>query len=174
MIAMQYKINLPDNYDMNIIRYRVSANGEKTDGFPDLIFKAYLMAEKDDTPESSNEYSPLYLWKDNKGMNQFIFNGYYDNILKTFGWQKINIGVPSLVEMYENFSKSRFALEIEKDILEMPTMKSIDFSQDFKECTGKILIYNPDKWKCAEYYFFETLPENISAFKIYKILHLSM
>lgn len=174
MIAMQYKINLPDSYDMNIIRHRVSSNGEKTDGFPDLIFKAYLIAEKDDRLESSNEYSPLYLWKDNEGMNQFIFNGFYDNILKTFGWQKINIGVPLLLDMYENFSKSRFALEIEKEILEMPTMERMSFSQKFEECTGKILIYNPDKWKYAEYYFFETLPEKELPFKIYKILHLSI
>lgn len=174
MIAMQYKINLPDNYDMNIIRHRVFSNGEKTDGFPDLIFKAYLIGEKGDTPESNNEYSPLYLWKGNEGMNQFIFNGYYDNILKTFGWQKINIGVPSLLELHENFSKSKFALEIEKEILEAPTMESISFSQNFKECTGKVLIYNPDKWKYAEYYFFETLSENMLPFKTYKILHLSM
>lgn len=174
MIAMQYKIKLPDSYDMNTIRHRVSSNGEKTDGFPDLIFKAYLMCEKDDTPESSNEYSPLYLWMNNEGMNQFIFNGYYDNILKTFGWQKINIGVPSLVELYENFSKSKFVLEIEKEIIEVSTMKSLSFSQNFKECTGKVLIYNPDKWRYVEYYFFETLPENMLFFKIYKILHLSM
>lgn len=174
MIAMQYKIKLPDSYDMNIIRHRVSSNGEKTDGFPDLIFKAYLIGEKDGTPESSNEYSPLYLWKNNEGMNQFIFNGYYDNILKTFGWQRINIGVPSLLELYENFSKSRFALEIEKEILEMPTMESMRFSIEFSECTGKVLIYNPDKWRYSEYYFFETIPETISPAKTYEILHLSM
>ena len=86
----------------------------------------------------------------------------------------IKIGVPSLLDLYENFSKSRFALEIEKEILEVSTMESISFSQNFKECTGKILIYNPDKWKYVEYYFFETLPENMLSFKIYKILHLSM
>ena len=44
---MQYKVKLLDNFDMNIIRKRVIDNGRKTDGFQDLIFKAYLIAVKD-------------------------------------------------------------------------------------------------------------------------------
>ena len=46
MIAMQYKILLPNNFDMNIIRQRVEKNGTKTDGFQDLLFKVYLIAKK--------------------------------------------------------------------------------------------------------------------------------
>lgn len=92
MIAMQYKIILPDDFDMNIIRERVIKNGTKTDGFQDLIFKAYIISEKDNADKCTNEYSPLYLWKSNDGMNKFIFDGFYDNILNSFGWQNINIG----------------------------------------------------------------------------------
>ena len=46
MIAMQYAIDLPSDYDMEIIRRRVRENGDKTDGFPGLEMKAYLIAEK--------------------------------------------------------------------------------------------------------------------------------
>ena len=42
MNAMQYKITLPNDYDMTIIRERVENNGFKTDGFQDLLLKAYL------------------------------------------------------------------------------------------------------------------------------------
>ena len=76
MIAMQYKISLPDNYDMNVIRQRVADNGHRTDGFQDLIFKAYLISEKRDSSKSCNEYSPLYIWQNNDGMNKFIFDGW--------------------------------------------------------------------------------------------------
>ena len=68
MIAMQYKIALPDHYDMNLIRQRVRHNGTKTDGFEDLLFKAYLIRENQGGSEGGNEYSPLYLWKDSPGM----------------------------------------------------------------------------------------------------------
>ena len=37
MNAMQYKITLPNDYDMTIIRERVENNGFKTDGFQDLL-----------------------------------------------------------------------------------------------------------------------------------------
>jgi adenosine deaminase len=46
MIAMQYNIKLPSDYDMNIIKDRVKNNGFKTDCFRDLLMKAYLIAEK--------------------------------------------------------------------------------------------------------------------------------
>jgi len=43
MVGMQYRINLPNDYDMQIIRKRVLDNGSKTDGFNGLLFKCYLM-----------------------------------------------------------------------------------------------------------------------------------
>ena len=174
MIAMQYKVKLPDNYDMNLIRQRVLANGEKTDGFPELLFKAYLVSDRGITLEQENEYSPLYLWKSNEGMNKFIFGGFYNNILKSFGWQKINISIPLLWEMGEKFSSSKFVFEIESEIAKTEVMNPMDFSIDFGECTGKMLIYNPDKWKATEYYFSEIIPKDIPQLKRYEILHISM
>ena len=82
MNAMQYKITLPNDYDMTIIRERVENNGFKTDGFQDLLLKAYLVLDS----ETRKEYAPLYLWKQEGGMNRFIFEGFYDNILTSFGW----------------------------------------------------------------------------------------
>lgn len=174
MIAMQYKILLPDDYDMNSIRQRVVNNGRKTDGFQGLLFKAYLITERNKELGRANKYSPLYLWKDNDGMNQFIFNGFYDNILGSFGWQKINIGVPLLLDLKDNFKRSKFALEIEKEIMPIQHMEPMNFSVDTDMCSGKVLIYNPDKWKYEEYYFYETMPENLLAKPIYEILHLSV
>ena len=94
MIATQYKITLPSNYDMNIIKDRVKNNGYKTDGFEDLKFKLYLITEKGENSSLQNSYSPLYLWKDSNGLNKFLFNGFYDNIITSFGWQQVNIGIP--------------------------------------------------------------------------------
>ena len=46
MLAMQYNIQLPDDFDMNLIRQRVRDNGTKTDGFQNLTFKTYLISTK--------------------------------------------------------------------------------------------------------------------------------
>ncbi len=173
MIAMQYKITLPEDYDMNIIYRRVSENGYKTDDFNDLIFKAYLISESTDSPHSFNEYSPLYLWKSHEGMNQFIFQGFYDHIIKSFGWQKIQVGIPIKYDFTEDFEQSQFVLEYKKDISPAKQMDSADFTLSSDLCTGKMIIYNPDYWIITEYYFFKSAPDNIGRGKIYRLLHLS-
>lgn len=117
MIAMQYKILLPDDFDMNIIKKRVNKNGSKMDHFEDLLLKAYLISENEITEKQTsvnNEYSPLYLWNNSKGMNKFIFDGFYDNILSSFGWQHINIGIPFICDLKKDFKSSQYVLEIEK------------------------------------------------------------
>ena len=47
MIAMQYKIVLPSDYPMETIEARIKEKGHLLDGFPGLIFKAYLYSRKD-------------------------------------------------------------------------------------------------------------------------------
>ena len=73
MIGMQYKVILPKDYDMGIIRKRVQNNGHKTDGFPGLNFKAYLITEAEKNGNLYNSYAPLYIWNHSQGMNKFIF-----------------------------------------------------------------------------------------------------
>lgn len=89
MIAMQYAIDLPSDYDMEIIRRRVRDNGSKTDGFRDLEMKAYLVAEKGKYGNSRNQYAPFYVWRDVYGMNDFLLHGPFGNILQSFGCPQV-------------------------------------------------------------------------------------
>ena len=174
MISMQYKIKLPDSFDMNIIRERVRENGHKMDGFKDLLFKAYLISVENSKNDIKKEYAPLYLWKDSVGMNQFIWDGFYDNILKSFGWQTISTAIPLAFEKKENFNSSRYCLEITREISESTQMEQLSFSSTFDNSTSQLLVYNPEKWQCKEYYFFEELPEQMEGTNFYEILHLSL
>ena len=158
MNAMQYKITLPNDYDMTIIRERVENNGFKTDGFQDLLLKAYLVLDS----ETRKEYAPLYLWKQEGGMNRFIFEGFYDNILTSFGWQQTIIAVPLQVELGEAIKNAKFVLDIEQDIPRQDKMAAPDFSLERTTENGRVLVYNPDKWKYVEFYFFSDYPESIS------------
>ena len=174
MISMQYKIKLPDSFDMNIIRERVRENGHKMDGFKDLLFKAYLISIDNSKNDIKKKYAPLYLWKDSEGMNQFIWDGFYDNILKSFGWQTISTAIPLAFEKKENFNSSRYCVEITREISEVSQMERLSFSTTFDNSTSQLLVYNPEKWQCKEYYFFEELPEQMEGTNIYEILHLSL
>ncbi|HCX9607710.1 TPA: DUF4865 family protein, partial [Staphylococcus aureus] len=110
MHAMQYHVKLPSDYNMEIIRDRVRLNGYKTDGFKNLIIKAYLISQTT-TNCITNTYSPLYLWRSSEGMTEFIFNGFYDNVISSFGWQNINIGVIYSMNITDSVKHSLYALE---------------------------------------------------------------
>ncbi|RUL73671.1 DUF4865 family protein [Dyella choica] len=80
MITMQYRIGLPADYDMDIIRRRIADRGHLTDDFPGLAFKAYLYAAG-----RENLYAPFYLWHDSKGMNAFLGGGGFAGVVASFG-----------------------------------------------------------------------------------------
>jgi hypothetical protein len=177
MIASQYKITLPSNYDMDIIKSRVKDNGFKTDGFDGLKFKLYLITEKGINNNLQNSYSPLYLWKDSEGLNKFLFEGFYDNILTSFGWQNINIGVLLNDTTTQRIKGANFIFEVEGDIEPKESLNS--FKKSIKDAIPKIdaeyvITYNPDKWRYYVYYFIDEL-EKVKTKKgvIYTILHIS-
>ncbi|WP_114745607.1 DUF4865 family protein [Falsibacillus pallidus] len=164
---------------MGIIRKRVADNGYKTDGFPGLKFKAYLVSEASESGNLYNAYAPLYVWNEADGMNKFVFEGYYDNILGSFGWQQIQIGVPLYLDLAENFSKSNYVVEAAGRISENKTLTQTTFMDagDFAigEQLGKCLIYNPDKWGYSQFTFYKEKPEiaQDAPVTVYEILHIS-
>lgn len=85
MYAMQYQISLPTDYDMQIIRDRVTRTGHLLDGYPGLECKAYLIQEKaKGAPQ--NAYAPFYVWRDVDGMRQFCWGEPgYSAIVRDFG-----------------------------------------------------------------------------------------
>ncbi|WHY31014.1 DUF4865 family protein [Bacillus wiedmannii] len=178
MIGMQYKVILPKDYDMEIIKKRVKDNGHKTDGFQELNLKAYLITEADKDGNFYNCYAPLYVWNGHEGMNKFIFEGYYDNILQSFGWQQINIGVPLVVNVKDDFKKCRYVVEYEGSIQQSESLigiQSIIVDQHVENCLGNVIVYNPDKWGYSQFNFYEEKPD-VTANKgvtVYEILYIS-
>ena len=177
MLSMQYKITLPSDYDMNIIKERILNNGFKTDGFEGLTFKCYLITEKGHNGNMQNSYCPLYLWNDISGMNKFIFDGFYDNIIKSFGWQKIETNVPFKINIHDNIQQMKYAIE---NIQEIKASESIsNFEIEIKNMFNTqsdenyIIIYNPTNWTVTYYLFTDTLQQGITDGTIYNILHVS-
>lgn len=85
MHAMNYRITLPADYDMRIIRERVAAKGRLLDDFPGLGQKAYLMRERDVDGSPVNQYAPFYLWNTPEGMNSFLWGAGFQALCADFG-----------------------------------------------------------------------------------------
>ncbi len=91
MIAMQYSFVLPADYDMRRIDARIADKGHLLDGFPGLLFKAYLSAERGGTALASadNLYAPFYLWDGCEGMNAFLGGAGFAAVAQSFGWPSV-------------------------------------------------------------------------------------
>ncbi|OIQ77409.1 hypothetical protein GALL_409020 [mine drainage metagenome] len=93
MLAMQYSFTLPADYDMSIIRRRIETKGHLTDGFPQLVFKAFLHAGRDSQRNHAPEnlYAPFYLWDRPEGMNRFLGSQGFTAVTQAFGWPSVKI-----------------------------------------------------------------------------------
>ncbi len=85
MLAMQYEISLPADYDMAIIRDRIATRGHALDDYPGLGLKAYLVRDVG-TGSAVNAYAPLYLWVDDAAAGRFLWGGDgFGGIVRDFG-----------------------------------------------------------------------------------------
>jgi len=101
MIAMQYAITLPADYDMAIIRRRIADKGHLLDDFPGLAFKAWLHASRNDDalPSRDNLYAPFYLWHDSEGMNAFLGGAGFAALARDFGRPAVRTWIPWQAEL---------------------------------------------------------------------------
>jgi len=86
MIATQYEITLPADYDMTTIRDRVRRTGHLLDDYPGLGLKAFLIRELGTDGSPVNQYAPFYLWADAGGAASFLWSGEgFTAIMRDFG-----------------------------------------------------------------------------------------
>ncbi|UTM59419.1 DUF4865 family protein [Photobacterium sp. CCB-ST2H9] len=110
MIAMQYKIVLPSDYPMERIENRIREKGHLLDGFPGLMFKAYLYSRKDATSyqNSVNSYAPFYVWRDHESMVVFLESEGFKALCEQFGRPKVEVwfvdGEPVALAEYQSFA----------------------------------------------------------------------
>ena len=95
-------------------------------------------------------------------MTKFIFDGYFDNIISSFGWHSINIGVTYLVNITDDVCNSKYVLEEYININPSSSLKNHDIENkfySFDNILAQSIIYNPDKWKAVKYSFVNEVPK---------------
>jgi len=105
-------------------------------------------------------------------MTKFIFDGYFDHILNSFGWQNIEIGMTSSVEISDHFDSSKYATLEVIDIEASESLKSFTIHEQMQNNeSGKAVIFNPDKWKKCIFTFYTNKPD--TQLPTFEILHIS-
>lgn len=111
MIAMQYKIVLPSDYPMERIENRIREKGHLLDGFPGLMFKAYLYSRKDakSYQNSVNSYAPFYVWRDHESMIAFLQSEGFKALCEHFGRPTVEVwfvdGIPVAPAAHHSFAR---------------------------------------------------------------------
>ncbi|WP_020657799.1 DUF4865 family protein [Amycolatopsis benzoatilytica] len=168
---MQYEINLPADYDMEIIRERVATRGHRTDEFPGLALKAYLIR----TP--ANQYAPFYLWADTAGMSRFLWGGGgFDGIVQDFGrpsvqhWTGANCLAGPARGATPTFATKRRQLlpegRLKHELAEFPR------HAEHPAVHTTALAIDPRRWEAVHFTLWTADPGEDNGVR-YQVLHLS-
>ncbi|MCZ4122968.1 DUF4865 family protein [Streptomyces sp. H39-S7] len=181
MHAMQYRITLPADYDMRIIRRRVESRGRLLDDFPGLGLKAYLIRERGTDLSPVNQYAPFYLWNTPQGMNSFLWGPGFQGIIDDFGRPEVGhwTGLafePGPAARTVPRAATRRALPIPPG--ENPAAvidRALDTAREYAATPGvhsAALAVDPRHWELLHFTLWEhTAPAE--AGDRYQVLHLS-
>jgi hypothetical protein len=184
MIAMQYSFTLPADYDMSIIERRVQEKGPAFDGLPGLEFKAFMVARKDDPacPSAENLYAPLYLWRDTRGMEEFLSSSWFRAATEAFGWPAVRTWIPAAITTNAELSAARF---VSRELTQLVPYTNLDEFRRrealaIKEGLEDGLVwglsgFEPVTWTHVRFRLWSQPPRVAphTHAQIYRVLHLS-
>jgi hypothetical protein len=168
MIAMQYSLVLPADYDMAIIGRRIAERGHLTDGLPGLAFKAYLSAGKQDAPyRSDNLYAPFYLWHTAEGMNDFLCGPGFEGLRQSFGRPSVNTWTVWHAGMAQEISGARHALRQTARIAPHADLAALRRSESERssellanrDVLATVAAFEPTSWSLVRFQLWRGMPE---------------
>jgi hypothetical protein len=184
MLAMQYEIPLPADYDMAVIRRRIADKGHLLDGFPGLGFKAYLYATRDDAmlPGSANRYAPFYLWHGSEGMNAFLGGAGFATLARDFGRPAVQTW-----PVWQDASRGDLAGAIcaSREIVPIPDDASLE---DWREREARathaavtdgalaaVTAFEPDRWTLLRFRLWPDLRAGLASptCRLYRVGHVA-
>ncbi|WP_414474342.1 DUF4865 family protein [Microvirga sp. M2] len=167
MIAMQYSLALPADYDMEIIDRRIQDKGPLLNGFPNLKFKAYLRAARGDLGSHENLYAPFYVWDKAEGASDFLCGLGFQALANDFGWPSVRTWIVWQARVAPGFREAKFAtreiLPIESHaLLEEIRRRDSDEARRIVE-SGDVLAavagFEPTTWTRVRFRLWDKLPE---------------
>ncbi len=149
MLAMQYSVRLPKEYDAAKVYERVSRRSPMFAGCPGLSHKFYLY-DRDE-----HIYAPLYIWENSQAAQNFLMNSLFGDVVQDFGrprvrsWQILDFGYGPAREAPEYMVAETDkvgdcdSLKYLKDIETENHLKSLEEDQLFAHMT----LLDADRWE---------------------------
>lgn len=83
MLAMQYSIPLPNNFNAEQIRARVEERRLLFDAHEGLVHKSFIYNQED------HLYAPFYIWEDVTKAQDFLLDQLFKGVIETFNRQRV-------------------------------------------------------------------------------------
>lgn len=180
MIIAHYAHRLPVNHDIASIRARAKERGLLWNAVPELYFKGFLLREKERHGAIANNYSSLYLWRQDTAFRDFLVSGRYQVVTDTFGRAEIQTRF-ALDARKGHGHDARFAFKEELDIpldadLTAVFANEIERNREVAERSGTVAAavgVDTQNWKFTRILLSEREPTGREAGTSYEILHLA-
>lgn len=185
MIAMQYSFTLPADYDMGIIDRRIAEKGPLLDNFPNLAFKAYLTARRDNERQiRENLYAPFYLWRHEAGLNDFVCGNGFDAVSQSFGRPSIKTWIVWQAEIAAAISSAAFATREIRPIEPYSSLADLRCHEADKALAdvekrgalAAVSAFDPTCWTQIRFRLWSEAPQSTmkTRHQIYEVGHLSL
>jgi Domain of unknown function (DUF4865) len=180
VIIVNYAHRLPADHDIGLIRARAKQRARLWDAVPELCFKAFMLREKGRYGSIANNYSSLYLWRQDEAFRDYLMSGRYRAVTDAFGRAEM---------------RTRFALDARKgrgQLARVATMEEreipvdadltavfageVERIRDVAELSGTVAAVvgvDPQNWRLTRILLSEGEPAGHEAGTRYEILHLS-
>jgi hypothetical protein len=183
MMAMQYEITFPADYDMRIIRDRVASTGHRLDSYPGLGVKAFLIRQRGVDGSTVNQYAPFYLWADAAGAASFLWSGAgFTAILRDFGRPVVQTWVGGTAHQAPDWRtpayavRQKTALAADADIVAAARSADTRLAEAVGTGGAQLAAYgiDPRTWELLTFTLHAQRPEHVPAgAELFEVLHTS-
>jgi hypothetical protein len=180
VIIAHYAHRLPADHDVAAIRKRAKVRGQLWDAVPRLFFKAFLLRERGHFGAIANEYSSIYLWREDEAFRDFLVDGRYRFVTDTFGRAAIETRVV-LDASRGSEREARFATKHEQDIpldadLTAAFAAEIERNREIAQRPGAVVAavgIDAERWKFTRVLLSENEPSGRDEGTAYQVLYLA-
>lgn len=179
MLAMQYSIQLPENYDADAIRNRVSARKQLFDDHEGLVHKSFLYNDADKI------YAPFYVWKNVNAAREFLLDDLFKGVVETFSRHRVRnwfvmhmtYGNRALQPAYAMREVDMIPAEEPLDAYLMRDKAMQDTLATDPNLYMHVVALDADRWEILHFSLWKdqaSAPKpNGDAFLSYEVLHVS-
>jgi hypothetical protein len=184
MLAKQYSVKLPADYDMQIVRARVRDRGPALDAFRGLGLKAFMITEQA-AGASANCDAPFYLWCDIDGTNRFLYGDGFEAVCGSFGRPLVEYWIGMGFRAAQTAGVPRSAtredlLVADRDELANLREREHDWLEtcatDNRGLYAAAVALDPSRWRAVRFALWASAPDDLDACTrttTYEVLHLS-